>query len=174
MDKNELRRIIKARRLDLFKSGNIDIISQKIINNILNSDIFKKSMHIALYYPLEGEVDLRPLLDIDKEYYLPKCIINELFFAKYDGTLVKGCFNISEPQGDIINPDILDLIYIPCLCANNKCYRLGYGKGFYDKFLKKHSSNAKKIIVCPDCFINNDFIEDIFDYKCDGIISETL
>ena len=105
---------------------------------------------------------------------MPKCIDNELFFAKYDGYLKQGCFSVAEPIGGIINPAILDVIYIPCLCANKRLYRLGYGKGFYDRFFQKYNLHAKKIIVCPKCFITDKFHEDKFDYKCDFIVSDSL
>jgi len=175
MDKIELRKIIKRKRAELFSNGDIDIISKNIVLKILKSEIFKKSKEIALYYPLDGEIDLRGLfVREDKNFYLPKCVDNELFFAKYEGEtkLKKACFSTLEPEGGIIRPEIIDIIYIPCLCANNKCYRLGYGKGFYDKFFKKYNLKAKKYIICPSCFITDDLIEDSFDYKCDEIISE--
>ena len=174
MEKNEIRKIFKQKRLELTKRGVIDAVSNRITDNIINSDSYKNSTRVALYYPLEGEIDLRKLLDGDKSYYLPKCINNELYFAKYTGTYIKGDFNIPEPNSDIIDPNILDVIYVPCICANGKNFRLGWGKGFYDRFFKKHNLKAKKIIVCPDCFITDEFVEDCFDFKCDSVISETL
>ena len=55
--------------------------------------------------------------------------------------------------------------------ANKRCFRLGYGKGFYDRFFKNNQINARKLIVVANELINDNFIEDEFDYKCDGIIS---
>lgn len=174
MDKNQLRKIIKEKRLNLVKKGKIKSLSDAIVANIKNSDIYKSSSHVALYYPLLGEIDLRKLLNGNKNYYLPKCINNELYFAKYDGKLTDGHFNIPEPLGKIVQPNIFDVIYVPCLCANKSHYRLGWGKGFYDRFFKKHFLKAKKVIVCPDCFITDEFKEDNFDYKCNCVVSETL
>ena len=82
-----------------------------------------------------------------------------------------GKFNILEPIGEKINPSILDLIYIPALMANNNCYRLGYGKGFYDRFFAVNTTTAKKLIVVAKELVLDDFVQDEFDYKCDGIIS---
>ena len=55
--------------------------------------------------------------------------------------------------------------------ANKKCYRLGYGKGFYDRFFAKNNIKAKKIIVISNELISDEFVEDKFDFQCDEIIS---
>ncbi|MBQ8475637.1 MAG: 5-formyltetrahydrofolate cyclo-ligase [Candidatus Gastranaerophilales bacterium] len=173
MQKNELRKIIKIERQNLYKTNDLCALSKKITENILNSDIFKSAHHIALYYPLKYEIDITGLFcDTSKEFYLPRCINNEIEFAKYNSGLKNGAYSISEPVGDRINPEILDVIYTPALCCNGKCFRLGYGKGFYDRFFNKYNLKAKKIIVSPKCFITNDFVEDEFDFKCDEIISD--
>lgn len=149
-------------------------LSSKIIHKILNSSDFKNAKNIALYYPIKNEIDLRGLLNVqNKNFYLPRCKNNELEFVLFEcfDNLITGEFNIPEAQGDKINPEILDIIYIPALMANRKFYRLGYGKGFYDRFFAKNNLKAKKIIVLANELISDDFIEDEFDVKCDGIIS---
>ena len=173
MNKKELRSFIKQKRIELFKSKELEKISSAVVDNILSSEIFKNSSNVALYYPLDGEIDLRALLDYDnKSYYLPKCIDDKLYFAKYNGKLNKGAFNTQEPVSDCINPDILDIILIPALCCNSNLYRLGYGKGFYDRFFFENQIKAKKIIVCAKSFITDDFIQDEYDYKCDYVLCE--
>ena len=173
MKKAELRSQIKIKRKELVKCNKLDIISNKIVQNIVDSKIFKNASNIALYYPLEGEIDLRELLkNKDKTFYFPKCIENNLYFAKYDGNFKKGCFGVYEPVSGCINPNILDVIFIPALCCNEQCYRLGYGKGFYDRFFRENKINAKKIIISAKCFITNEFVQDDYDYKCDYILCE--
>ena len=56
--------------------------------------------------------------------------------------------------------------------ANKKCYRLGYGKGFYDRFFAFNEIKAKKVIVVAFNLISNEFIQDDLDFQCDEIISE--
>ena len=46
-------------------------------------------------------------------------------------------FGIKEPCSEPVAPDILDLIIVPALMVDKNGYRLGYGGGFYDRFLKK-------------------------------------
>ncbi len=172
MTKDELRKIFKQKRIKMLKTGELNIISSLVSRNIINSDIYKNSKHIALYYPLESEIDIRGIISNNKFFYLPRCVNNEIEFAKFDGNLKKGAFSLFEPAGDKINPDILDVIYIPCLCCNKRMYRLGWGKGFYDRFFAKNDIQARKIIVSAQSFISDDFIEDEFDFKCDEIIAD--
>ena len=149
-------------------------VSLNIISKILNSSDFKKAKNIALYYPIKNEIDLTGLFAIgDKNFYLPRCVNNELEFVKFDGfeNLKVGSFNILEPIGQGVNPEMLDIIYTPALIANKKCFRLGYGKGFYDRFFKKHNLKAKKVIVISEKLVLDEFIEDNFDIQCDYIIS---
>ena len=174
LKKKDLRKQAYEIRNKLASSGENPIKSQRIISKILNSSDFINAQNIALYYPIKNEIDITNLLKVqDKNFYLPRCNSNELEFVKYvdDKHLFIGSFGIIEPLGDKINPEILDVIYIPALMANTDNYRLGYGKGFYDRFFAKYNLKAKKIIVLANELINNSFVQDKNDYKCDSIIS---
>ena len=167
VDKKTLRKQALEKRAEFSRD-----LSIKIMHKILNSPEFKFAKNIALYMPIKNEIDLTDLFKIrDKNYYLPRCNNNELEFVKFDNNLVEGAFGILEPKGDKINPEILDIVYIPALMANKKCYRLGYGKGFYDRFFAKNNIKAKKIIVISNELISDEFVEDKFDFQCDEIIS---
>lgn len=173
-EKDYQRKIAKEIRLSLFANGQIHQKSSAIVSKILNSSDFQNAKNIALYYPLLGEIDLRGLLNYpNKNFYLPRCIGMDMEFVLYQGEdfLIDGDFKIKVPLGNAINPEILDIIYIPALMANNKNFRLGYGKGYYDRFLSKFALNSKKVIIVARELISSDFIESKFDYKCDGIIS---
>lgn len=167
--KDELRKYALKKRTTI----SFDV-SIRIVQKILNSSEFKSAKHIALYYPILHEVDLRSLLiSKNKNFYLPRCNGNNLEFVKYttDTNLKKGNFNILEPIGEKIDPKILDIIYIPALMANKKGYRLGYGKGYYDRFFLDNELTALKCVVLSNDLISNDFIEEKFDIQCDKIIS---
>lgn len=172
--KEDLRKIAISKRDFMAKVGMIEKISKKISTNIINSSTYKNAKNIALYYPIKNEIDITSILSKEKNFYFPKCINNEMFFIKVNSLdeLKKGAFNIPEPKGNIENPKNIDVFYIPTLLANKNCYRLGYGKGFYDRFFKSNSTNAKKIIVLSKVFVDDTFIQDEFDYKLDEIITE--
>lgn len=172
--KPELRKSALILRKNLFQKGIIQEKSLLIQKEIFNSDIFQNAHHIALYYPYNGEIDISPLLNCkNKVFYLPRTCGLDMDFVKYDSALKKGQFGIMEPAGETVDPRILDVIYIPSLLVNSKGYRLGYGKGFYDRFFKKNKElKAKKILISLSCFLSNDFCEESFDEKCDMIINE--
>ena len=172
--KQKLRNYALEYRKSLQSRGVTEINSNLIVNKILTSKDFVDAHHVALYMPLKGEVDLTNIFKIkSKSFYIPRCTGNTLEFAKYEPNNLKlSNFNVLEPMGDKIDPQILDLIYIPCLMANKKCYRLGYGRGYYDRFFANNKLNAKKIIVVHNDLISDEFIQDDFDYRCDSILSE--
>ena len=169
-----LRKEALNKRGAMAKTGLIKKISKTITENILKSNDYKNAKNIALYYPVKNEIDITGILCHKKNFFFPKCIDCDMVFCKANSIdlFETGCFNIPEPEGDTINPEFLDVIYVPALMVNNKCYRLGYGKGFYDRFFKNNKIKAKKVIVIASEFINDKFVEDEFDYKCDEIMTE--
>ena len=71
-NKASLRGIAKELRLELINSGQFDKISKQIVQNILNSDIFKRAKNVMLFYPLKGEINLLKLLECgDKIFIFP-------------------------------------------------------------------------------------------------------
>ena len=141
-DKKELRKKAKAIRNSL----DIEQISEKIVENILNLEIYKKSRHIMLFYPLSHELNLLKLLNSeDKKFYLPKVRGEELFICPYKigDELVISKFKTKEPTTNQVDPSILDIIFVPAMMADKNMHRLGYGGGFYDKFFAKNLFQVK-------------------------------
>ena len=174
-NKKELRKQALKKRNLLAQQGVMKNTSLKIVHKILNSKIFQEAKHIALFYPFKNEIDLRNLLRVEnKNFYLPKCNDLDMDFIEYknEENLIENKWGIMEPQGEKINPEILDVIYIPALLANKNLYRIGYGKGFYDRFFKKHHLKAKKIIVISNNFVIDENFEETFDIQADEILSE--
>jgi 5-formyltetrahydrofolate cyclo-ligase len=63
-----------------------------------------------------------------------------------DMPLIKNSFNIYEPSGDeIIGPQLIDAVFVPLLAFDTRGYRVGYGKGFYDRYLKRCAQDVVKI-----------------------------
>jgi 5-formyltetrahydrofolate cyclo-ligase len=169
-NKQDLR--IKAKNIR--NSLLIDKISNDIIKNILNLEFYQKAKNIMIFYPLLQEINLLPLLDSDKFFFLPKVEEENLLVCPYKkGDELKiSAFNTKEPSTTPVNPDILDIIFVPALMIDKNLNRLGYGGGFYDRFLDKNAKNAKKIAAIP----NKLFIEEIpcenFDIKMDIVVTE--
>ena len=104
----------------------------------------------------------------DIEFYLPKTE-NDLSFIKYDGNLFDGPFHTKEPIGNAINRDLIECFIIPCVAISKDLKRIGYGKGYYDKYLKDYK--GLKIGICYNDVKALDVLMDDFDLKLDIIFT---
>lgn len=173
--KNKTEYRIKAKKTR--KNLDLSVISLKILDQIKNTDFYKKSKNIAAFYPSFNEVNLCGLFtDSAKQWYLPKVTSNtEMVFYNYQCNfeLQKNKFGIMEPQaGCELNLDNLDIIFIPALMADKKGYRLGYGKGYYDRFLIKVPDKCLKIVPIPEELTIKELPTDKFDIPADMIITQ--
>ena len=168
MDKKTLRKYLKEKR----KTLQIEALSEIIVQKLVQTDEYKQAKHVMIFYPLKDEINLLNLLnDKDKTFYLPKIEGNELLCCSYKNgeELCESCFKTKEPLTEPSNKTILDLIIVPALAVDKNNYRLGYGGGFYDRFLK--GVNAIKIICLPKEFILDTVYPEVHDIKIDNIIT---
>ena len=157
-------------------SLDIKKISGKIVENIFALDIYKKAKNIMLFYPLEHEIDLTELFtDKTKFFYLPKMEGEHLKVCPYklSDELTISKFKTKEPITEPIkNTEIIDIIFVPALMVDKKFNRLGYGGGFYDKFLAKQSKRTIKITAVPNILIIDELPTDNFDEKINFAVCE--
>ncbi len=134
-NKTELRLIAKNMR----KSLDLEKISLALCKKIQQTDKYKRAKNVLIFYPLKYEVNLLSLLNDDKNFYLPRINndILEICPYKLGDKLKESSFKTKEPLTEDVNADILDLILLPALAADKNNYRLGYGKGYYDRLLEK-------------------------------------
>lgn len=134
----ENKRDLRVRYKTIRKSLDIEKISQNIEDNIRLFQPYKKAKNVMLFYPTKYEINLLGLLKDDKSFYFPRVNKNELLVCPYSEETIfeKSQFNINEPCSTPVNPENLDLIIVPALAVDKNNYRLGYGGGFYDRFLK--------------------------------------
>jgi 5-formyltetrahydrofolate cyclo-ligase len=80
-----------------------------------------------------------------------------------NSTFAANRFNILEPvNGEVIDPQLIDVVFVPLLAFDTKGYRVGYGKGFYDRFLAHCASDVVKIGF--SFFEAVDSIDDVNEY----------
>ncbi len=160
--------------LNLRKSFNSKDISKKIVNKLINLDILKDYKHIGIYYPINNEIDITSLLDIysDKMFYLPvtKDVLEFYPYHKED-ILLKKKFNLLEPkETTIVSKEDIEAFIVPSVCINKNGQRIGYGKGYYDKYLADYK--GIKIAVIYKELNNLDILCNDYDLKFDFIIEE--
>ena len=153
MDKSQIRKQYKSLREGLSKTQ-IENRSISIANRCLELPIWNRQiMHIFLSIENQKEVDtsfLRTLLQgKDKEIVIPKIIdsVRLQHFLLTDHTIFKkNSLGIPEPVSGIeIKPSIIDVVFIPLLSFDSKGNRVGYGKGYYDRFLLNCKEECLKI-----------------------------
>lgn len=152
MDKKEIRKYIKQKRLSLLDSEKI-IFANSVFAKIEAMDCFKQACNILLYYSLPDELPTTNVIDIwskTKNIFLPRVNGNELEILKYQRESMSiGAFNIEEPIGnELINLSEIDLIIVPGVAFDKVCNRLGRGKGYYDRLLS--TKNIMKIGIGYD------------------------
>jgi 5-formyltetrahydrofolate cyclo-ligase len=149
MDKKEIRKNIKSLRLSLSLEEKNQAASN-VFSRLEELNVFQSAEAVLLYYSLPDELPTPEFLKRwsgKKKIYLPRVVGNDLEILPYDENLLNtGAFNIEEPTGDNSVPITdIDLVIVPAVAFDENGYRLGRGKGFYDRLLA--GSNVIKIGV---------------------------
>lgn len=144
LSKHDIRQYCRQIREKL-STEQVASYSQQICHFILQQPIFQESEHIGLFMPMPKEVQLQSLLKLPKQFYLPVVQPNmHLHFHAYlpNTPLIKNKWGIDEPSQTLPKMDIqhLEIIFLPMLAYNQHGYRLGMGKGCFDRTLstKQH------------------------------------
>ena len=170
MKKTELRIKYKALRKQL-SENETEEISLAVANKLLTLPIWEKTyFHIFLpiteHHELNTEFILHLLSGKDKEIIISKSDFetrNMSHFLLTDNTKIKkNEYNIPEPVDGIEVPSHkIEVVFVPLLAFDKKGHRVGYGKGFYDKFLSECKPETIKIGL--SYFEAEDLIEDVFE-----------
>lgn len=167
--KDDIRKYAKEYR----KSLNTKELSKKIHQNLFLLDEWKKSENVFCYYSVENEVNTTDLFSANKNWYIPRINSNELCVCHYEpDNLVCNKYNIPEPTSEEVDKDCIDLIIIPALAADINGYRIGYGGGYYDRFLSNAKPDILKVVfIYSDLLFESVYPED-FDIKCDIVVTD--
>lgn len=144
--KAQLRQKCKAIRKELGEEIRKQA-SQAICAHLATWELFRASEAILTYMPMRTEVDLRLLLDEfpAKRWLLPRIIPDEnhrMVFHPYEpGQLIEHPFGMAEPMPHLmqVSPAEIELVLVPGLAFDRCGWRLGYGGGYFDRFLTDFS-----------------------------------
>jgi 5-formyltetrahydrofolate cyclo-ligase len=165
--KHELRKKYRDQRGQLSEEE-VMVKSIAIANRCLAVDFWTKALyHLFLSSEKKNEVDTSFLLSVlqgkDKQIVVSK-MLNDSKLEHYllsDQTLLKeNDYGIPEPLSGIkINPSEIDVVFLPLLVFDRQGHRVGYGKGYYDRFLAECQKETIKVGI--SFFEPIDKIEDI-------------
>lgn len=176
MPKTELRQIYLTRQKLLSKVER-NKLSQQIAEQFFANFPLEnfKNLHLFLSIGKNGEVVTRFIYErlwrdfSHLQTFVPRVCGEELEHLAFTATTQLNITNwqIAEPIGnDLVDEKLFDVVIIPLLCFDERGYRVGYGKGFYDKFLSKCRKDCLKIGVSFFPPVENFEINE-FDVKLD-------
>jgi len=175
LEKANLRKVLLERR-DSTSYDLIKLSSQKIHNKLKQIVVFRKAKRIACYHPIGSEVltqdIMQELLSDGNEICLPKVVGEMLNFRKISSLkdLEKGSFGIMEPKENCPIVENVDVVLVPTVGITRDGTRLGYGHGYYDRFLS--SCNAKTISLTFSKQIVKSIPSSDKDIKMDWVVTE--
>lgn len=168
-DKNSLRIYFKNRRKEL----DIPYFSQILCDKLRTIDTYKSAKNVLIFYPLKYEINTLNLLNDNKNFFLPRVNGDDLEVCPYkSGDELKITkLKISEPTARAVSPRIIDIAIVPALSVDREHNRLGYGGGYYDRFLTKFP-DIKTFTLLPKALLSDNLPIDKFDRKIDFIITD--
>ena len=140
-----------------------DIICKKIHKFIKEKDV------VMLYNAIDGEVDVSKISKISNKTFLYPRVEGDCIVPVVGKTFRKGAYGIQEPVGEVYCKKI-DVVIVPMCAFDENCNRLGFGKGYYDRFLSTNS--CLKIGVAFSCQKTDGIESKDTDVKMDYIITE--
>lgn len=181
MTKQELRKYYKQLRKSMTAEQKL-VADNVVLKSFKDSNTYKKADTILVYVSTEFEVDTREIiknaLSLNKNVYCPVCVSDTnimRFFAIHSfDDLKEGSYGILEPNGmsDEYNRSFENAIcVVPALAYDRRGYRIGYGKGYYDRFLSENS--IRTVGLCYDNCLTDIIPCDEFDISVDMVITES-
>lgn len=179
MNKSILRQSFRAKRA-AFGEELINTASEAACRNIEKLKEFSGADTVLLYYPIKNEISPLPLLEIakagKKQIAFPVCEDNGTLTFRAVSTLnelKKSKFGLLEPAKEAKIAEITEktLCIVPALAFSSDGYRLGYGKGFYDKFLQDFAGISAGI--CYSQLVLDTLPTESHDKRVDILITES-
>ena len=154
---NNIKSDLRSHYLKLrskFTSQQIENFTIEIVNRCLELNLWNKSIyHLFMASEQNNEIDTSILLSVlqgkDKQIVIPKILDHyelEHYLLADQTPLKRTRWGILEPQSGIkINSDQIDVVFVPLLIFDLQGHRIGYGKGYYDRFLAKCRKETIKV-----------------------------
>lgn len=162
----------------------VETKSEAISNLLFDTDFYKDSSVIMAYIDFRNEVEtetiIKKALSDKKRVVIPISVVEtrQLILSEiidYDKELTSGTYGILEPKPEFIReiePDLIDLVLVPGVAFDRKGFRIGYGAGYYDRFLERVRPEIPKIALSFELQIVEDAFPDQHDFPVEYVITE--
>ncbi len=178
--KKLLRKTMIQKRKE-FSNSETAVKNSAITEKLLSLEKVQSAELILPFVSAKGEVGTREFiskcLNAGKMVAVPRCIDGsnmEFCVIHTFDDLEKGMYGIDEPKQhcEIIKAENVQnsVLIVPALCFDPDGYRLGYGKGYYDRFISRYKGYT--VGVCYSEFITDDIPVDEYDRCVDIVITE--
>lgn len=175
--KHDIRQDMLKKRL-LIDTRDAEVCSGRILQTLLELDCIKNAKCVMAYSSHKNEPNLLPLmhalLDMGKDVALPYVADNDNLIAveyTYDSVMKSNVYGIAEPiimnESEQVEPDI---VLVPGIAFDTALNRIGYGVGYFDRFLKE--TNALKIGICFDMQIVPQINAEPYDVAMDMLVTD--
>jgi 5-formyltetrahydrofolate cyclo-ligase len=175
--KRRLRREVLARR-DALDASERDERGRRVIDRLAGLPELGRAKTVLAYWSFGSEVDTGPLVRRLSEVMriaLPRTDSGELVAVAYrpgDPVTLAG-FGAMEPSGEeVVEPAAIDLVVVPGVAFDRRCARVGYGGGFYDRYLARTRADAPAIAVAFAVQLVEAVPQGHMDRRVDVIVTE--
>jgi len=180
MDKKTFRKEILTKR-EILYSAEID---NRIIDRFYQTSLYKESEWIMIYVSFGTEIKthdlIKKMMSEGKKIVVPICetathtlILSQLHDFENDLQAGHwGILEVKEDKIDRVSPDVLDLVVMPGMAFTEKGERMGFGGGYYDRFLEILPKTVKTVALIREDFIYNEIPIEPHDKNVDYIITE--
>ena len=191
LTKKEIRKAVLAER-SAIDEETAALAAQVICRRIMDIDAYEEATDVCLYMPTRNEVDVlllaEPAEEAGKRVWVPKVVekaegkgsqkqAGTMVFNRFTGLgeddIITGAYDIRESRSEeIMEPGEGTVIIMPGAVFTPWKDRIGYGGGFYDRFLEEHPE-CKTIAVCYDLQVVDELPVEEHDMKPDYVVCET-
>lgn len=176
--KKELRKELKAKRKNIEKKAQSD---EFIRENLICSDLYLEAKQVLFYAALDDEINIDECiidaLMLGKKAALPVCTDEDgnmdFYYINSMDDLKSGFFGVREPDINKckkVTDFSVSICVVPAIAYDKSGYRLGYGKGYYDRFLKNNSLIS--VGLCYNELIEDNLPVDEYDISVNYIITQ--
>lgn len=156
-----LKKMLRQEVLETLKRQDLNLkrtLDLALIHRLLSHPAYRSARTVATYLAMPFEVDttvfIQEALKDGKRLVVPKVIgPGEMIFVVYDKQeLTLSDFGVLEPTSSLeVAPSEIDMIHVPGVVFNSQGYRIGFGGGFYDRYLERFTGTTLSTVYPIQC-----------------------